>query len=184
MHHTHYTKYYLNQSGRGVSDIGSLYRGPFIAQRGYGGIGSFFSAVMRHLQPLVKSGLSALGQQSLKTGGAILKDVGKKPLEDILREQSVSAVEDLAAKGVRKIKNKIMQRGKGIKRKRKAKSHTHLHQLKRLKHTLALKKNKHHKRRRCKLPKKGKTLSQIGGKRRKRPQRRKIVKNRTLDIFD
>ncbi len=35
---SHYTRYYLSQSGAGLNDIGTLYKGPLFVQRGRGGV--------------------------------------------------------------------------------------------------------------------------------------------------
>lgn len=113
----HYTRYYLAQSGSGLSDIGRLYRGPVIIQRGRGGVGDFFGAVFRHLRPLIASGLTAVKDQSLKSGAAILQDLGRKPINQILKEQVNTAVQELAQKGIDKLKR--MQAGKGARRRRK-----------------------------------------------------------------
>lgn len=77
-----YTRYYLQQSGGGSggSDnggIGLVYRSPQVYQRGRGGIGNFFSGLFQRFQPLMRSGLTAVKNQSLKTGSAILSDLAE-----------------------------------------------------------------------------------------------------------
>lgn len=167
-----YTKYYLTQDGSGLGDIGILHRGPLIYQRGRGGIGDFFSTVIRTLRPLVTSGLSALKDQSLKTGSAILRDIGQKPINNILQEQGSLALQQLTEKGLKKLK-RTMQSGKGIKRK-----------VQRGRSQLRSK-----RRKRCGNSSKGKNL-QLGGRRKKRSTKRKTAKRRqrtktrNLDIFD
>jgi hypothetical protein len=81
----HYTNYYFAQvGGAGLHDIGPIYAAPYVYQRG-SGIGSFFSGLIRSLNPLISSGLNAIRNQSIKTGGEILKNVGSKPFKDILK---------------------------------------------------------------------------------------------------
>lgn len=159
-----YLKYYLNQGGRGLSDIGVLHRGPLYYQRGHGGVGSFFSTLFRTLHPL----LNVLKDQSIKTGSAILRDIGQKPIKDVLKEQGAIALQDLTERGVNKLK-RTMQAGKGIKRRGMS-----------LKTQLLLKRFKRNV---------GKKRGvQKGGKKKritKRSKRRISVKRkRTLDIFD
>lgn len=114
---THYTKYYQVQSGAGLGDIGTLYRGPpaYFLQRGSGGIGNFFHGMLKYLQPLLSSGLDAVKRQSMKTGVAILQDLAdknsNKPFGQILREQGKTAVEELTQRGLAKLKK--MQSGSG-----------------------------------------------------------------------
>lgn len=107
-----YLKYYQAQAGNGLSDIGQLYHiSPKFVQRGRGGIGSFFSGIFRHLKPIIKSGLLALKKQSIKTGVNIIKDLGEKPIKDILIEEGKAAVDELAQKGIKKLQK--LQDGKG-----------------------------------------------------------------------
>lgn len=107
-----YLKYYQNQAGNGIEDIGNLYHiSPRFHQRGRGGIGSFFSGIYRYIKPLISSGLKAIKKQSIKTGVNILKDLGEKPIRDILINEGQSAVDALAQKGIRKLQK--LQDGEG-----------------------------------------------------------------------
>lgn len=106
-----YVQYYSAQCGGGFSDIGSIYHGQHHIQRGCG-IGNFFSGLYRYLKPVFLSGIDALKDQSLKTGSAIIKDFGNKPIQDILKEQGTAAIDNLAEKAINKIKRKI-QGGSG-----------------------------------------------------------------------
>lgn len=119
-----YVKYYTIQSGHGLGDIGPIYRGPSVLQKGRG-IGSFFSGLGRFLKPLFISGLDALRDQSLKTGQNILRDIGSKPLRNIIKEQTIDVAQGLADKAVTKLKRKMQGgSGKAIKRrKQNAKKH-------------------------------------------------------------
>lgn len=101
------------QYGSGLADIGTIYRGPQFVQRGRGGIGSIFSGLWRHLAPLATSGLKTLGKQSLRTGGNVLRDwASGKDLKNSLLEQGQDAINNLAEKGVNKLKK--MQSGRGF----------------------------------------------------------------------
>lgn len=116
-----YAKYYENQAGYGLGDIGAIYRSPHVIQSGRG-IGSFFGGLGKYLKPLFISGIDALRDQSLTTGKNILRDIGNKSLGDILKEQTVEAAQGLADKAVAKLKRKVQSgTGKTIKRRKIAK---------------------------------------------------------------
>jgi hypothetical protein len=110
--HELYTTYYLNQVGGGINDIGDVFTSPYIIQSGRG-IGNFLAGLYKHLKPLISSGLHALKKQGIKTGTAVLQDIGKKPMRDILKEQSKIAANELTLKGIAKLKK--MQDGSGLK---------------------------------------------------------------------
>lgn len=119
---THYVQYYIQQSGGGSGTVGRsnggigvVYHAPPIYQRGRGGVGNFFSGLLQHLQPLIKSGLNAVKQQSIKTGNAILNDLSEnKSLKTVLKEQSYNAFNELKKRGVNKLKRKFNQAGDGL----------------------------------------------------------------------
>ncbi len=167
---SYYTQYYLKQSGRGLSDIGGIYKTPSFYQAGRGGIGSFFAGLYKYLKPLVSSGISALADQSIKTGTNILSEIGQKPFKQILKEQGKNAASELKQRGINKLKR--MQGGSG---KRKKKSN-----IKRLKR--GKKQHSHPKRRQQRRRK-----TQAGkGRKRRRKTKSKIPtkKSRFVDIFD
>jgi hypothetical protein len=110
--HEIYTAYYLNQVEGGISDIGDVFMNPYVIQSGRG-IGNFLAGLYKHLKPLISSGLHALKKQGIKTGAAVLQDIGKKPMRDILKEQGEIAVNDLTLKGINKLKK--LQDGSGLK---------------------------------------------------------------------
>lgn len=172
--YSYYTQYYLRQDGRGLADIGPLYKGPLIYQKG-SGIGSFFSGLYKHLKPFLSSGLEALRDQSIKTGSAILSEVGAKPFKEILKEQGKIAAKDLTERGVNKLKRMSNQTGgrrKNIKRrKRNAAPHLDAYRFQAG--------NGKRRRRRSKRLKK-KTIKKT---KRKAAHRRKLGKNRIVDIF-
>lgn len=123
MSHAPYTKYYTQQAGSGLTDIGVLYKSPRYIQKGRG-IGDFFGSVYRGLQPLITSGLSVLKDEGLKTTASIINNIGRKPLDDILKEEGRRVVHSLADRGINKMCSG-RQGGKGIKRKRRS-TRTHL----------------------------------------------------------
>lgn len=101
------------QYGSGLADIGTIYRGPQFVQRGRGGVGSIFGGLWRYLAPLASSGLKSLGKQSLRSGGNVLRDLASgRDLKNSLLEQGQDAINNLAQKGVSKLKK--MQSGKGF----------------------------------------------------------------------
>lgn len=112
-----YTQYY--QTGGSLRDIGQIYKGPetyYRNQRGEG-IGDFFATAYRFLNPLLRSGLSVLGNQAIRSTTNILSDLGKKDLGTIVREQGEQVIKNLSEKAVNKIKrsgqNKVAQEGSG-----------------------------------------------------------------------
>lgn len=131
-----YTKYYLMQSGSGLSDIGHLYTQPYILQSG-SGIGSIFSGLLKFLRPMVSSGLNQIKNQSLKTGSAILRDASSKPLKEVFKEQGKIALKNLAVKGLEKLTNPQEGTGrckKAIKRRRNTKNVNHSNSSSKRKH--------------------------------------------------
>lgn len=109
-----YHEYYLNQCGGGLSHIGTLYATPRIVQQGRG-IGNFFSGLFKYLKPLFLTGLSAVKNQAFETGKAVINDLGRKPLQNIIQEQSKIALQNLSNKVI----DKMTQSGSGRKNKRK-----------------------------------------------------------------
>ena len=67
-----YEKYYLDQSGGGVTNVFSGSRG----QRGHG-LGSMLSGLFRGAVPLLRRGLNTFGKHALKTGIDIASDVSE-----------------------------------------------------------------------------------------------------------
>lgn len=150
-----YIQYYSVQTGSGLKDIGPLYHNLRFVQQG-AGFGSFFGTLYRFLKPMIHSGLNVLQNQALKTGSAVLSELGSRPLNEILIEHGKKAGEDLKTK----FKNKF-QRGSGLmfaaKRKPTKKS---------IKAKNAKKRN------------------QSAAKRKKnKTSKKKSVKSRILDIF-
>lgn len=116
-----YVKYYTVQSGQGLADIGAIYKSVPILQQGRG-IGSIFTGLTRFLKPFFINGIDALKDQAKTTGLNILKDIGNKSLQDILKEQTIATAQGLADKAVNKVKRKMQDgSGKSIKRKKLAK---------------------------------------------------------------
>lgn len=126
---------------------------------------SFFSGLFSYLKPLLFSGISAIKDQTIKSGSNILANIGQKPIKEILKEEGKNALLDLTERGVKKLRK--MQKGKGKKR------------IKRKQST----KKKHSK------TKRSQTATQTGGKKgKKRPKKTKSTskpkKTRFVDIFD
>lgn len=165
---TYYKQYYLRQSGGGLSDIGSIYKTPLFHQKGRGGIGNFFGSVLRHFRPLLSSGLSALKSEAIKTGSAVLSEIGKKPIRKILKEQGTIALNNLSERGINKIKK--MQKGSGRRKKKNIKSG----RVKKRNHSSTKRKRKYKQK-----------IKQIGGRKRKsKGKKRKSKKTRFVDIFE
>lgn len=160
---SHYTQYYLNQAGSSLADIGGLYKSPIFYQRGRGGIGNFFAGIFKYLNPLISSGFSAIKNEALKSGSAILSEVGKKPMKTILKEQGQIAVNNLTERGLNKIRKMQKGSGKRIKRGRVSKRN----------HSVVKRKRK----------RKRKSTGSVK-RTRKHYKKRGIKRKRFVDIFD
>lgn len=107
---SHYTNYYVNQAGSGMSHF---YSGlPY--QKGYG-LGSFLGGLFRTVFPLFKSGAQAVGREALRAGSHVLTDMatGSDSLSTSLKRHAGEAGSNLASSLKRKAE--AMQ-GTGIKR--------------------------------------------------------------------
>lgn len=112
-----YTRYYNNQSGENLHNIGEIYHTPRIIQYGRG-IGSLFTALLSRLKPLFKTGLNVLKNKSIKIGKEILEEIGTKPMKDILINQGIKAVNHIKEASIEKLNAMQKGRGKRIKLKR------------------------------------------------------------------
>lgn len=97
-----YTHYYLEQSGNGLSDIGRIYRRKRFYQNGRG-IGSLFGGIMKSLRPIFKSSVKALGKQSYRVGKDMMKNFGKRPFKDLIKENGKLMLNNLAEQSVDQI---------------------------------------------------------------------------------
>lgn len=178
-----YTDYYMQQVGKGQSDIGYLYRGGSTLQRGRG-VGSFFANVLRYITPAFKSGFNMLTDQALKSTSAIAKEIGAggdKPLKQILKEQGKVALGNLASTGAEKIRKK-MQTGSGImgiKRKVKRKRGQSKKVIRQIGGVRKRKYKRKTKKSTLTTTKKRKKSGRKSGKTRKRKS-----STRTIDIFN
>jgi len=119
-----YQDYYVNQCGGGLSNIGSLYISPHIVQQGRG-IGNFFSGLFNYIKPLFLSGITAIKNQAAETGKAVINEFGRKPLRNIIQEQSKIALQNLSNKAIDKITR--FQSGSGKRNKRLGNRKKRLH---------------------------------------------------------
>lgn len=175
-----YTQYYLSQVGRGLGDVGPLYKTPIILQHGRGGIGNLFKGLFRYLRPSLFAGAKAVLKQTRDVGQNVLKDYGTKPISSLIKEHGHKAVQELAKKGVDKLFR--MQGGSGQKRIKRQRGGNILQTLstskrrkktKKKRSTSTRKKNSAHKQ-----SGKGKLKNKI----KKKSSKKK--KERVLDIFD
>lgn len=159
-----YAQYYVNQAGGGLGDVGDIYHGPVIYQRGRG-IGSFFTGLIKHLKPLFSSGLKAVKQQSLKSAKSVLDNIGEKPFKELITDEFHNAGNELIQRGINKIKK--VQSGSGVQKmviKRKS-PNTLINLQPKLKRTRRNNKNK----------------TKVAVKKNKK---KTTLKQRQLDIFD
>lgn len=179
-----YVQYY--QSGGSLRDIGTIYRSSFHNQKGEG-IGDFFVTAYRYLNPLLRSGLSVLGNQAIQSGSNILSDLGKKDLSTIVREQSENAIKNLSNKAIEKIRrstgSSATQSGSGRKIKR-----TTMRRRKTIKRRNITPMLHNSMRRGIGRNATRKKRVQVGGRKRKaktkHTKKRYSKRKRTLDIFN
>lgn len=92
-----YIAYYSVQVGSGLKDIGQLYYNPRFIQQGRG-FGNIFESIFRYLKPVFKSGINALKDSAVKSGTDILKELGSRPLNEILNDHGQKFTQDLGSK--------------------------------------------------------------------------------------
>lgn len=104
-----YLQYYAVQVGGGLREVGPLYQNQRFVQKGCG-FGSFFGALYRFFKPILHSGLNTLKNQAVKTGSAVLSEIGKRPFKDIILDHGRKAKDELHLK----FKNKFQEGGTGL----------------------------------------------------------------------
>lgn len=198
------------QIGRGAGI--EIYRGPnhrYLHDQSGAGVGDILSIAYQYLKPYFSSGFNALKNQGVESTGSILNQLGDKNIKTILKEEGKKALKNLGQKAIDKInRSSNTQGGAGMRNGLTALQRAALHSLNRkgIKARKIGKRSQSGKirrvgsigakrkqiggkrKRRSKVSKKRKT--QIGGKRKrstkKKPvkKRKRVLKNRQLDIFD
>lgn len=167
-----YTDYYLRQIGRG--DIGPVYRGSRVLQKGRGG---FFANILRNLKPLFRSGLSAIKDQALESTAALAQDIGKKPFRQLLKDHSKMAATNLARRGIKRLRREVdgdtQQTGNGIKRRKKKSGRQSVKRIGQV----------GGRRKKIKKTTKKKAKKTCVKKKKKKSSKRKVA-SRTIDIFN
>lgn len=163
----HYTAYYDNQVG---GHIHRVYVGAS-TQRGHG-IGSFLGGLYRAVLPLFKSGVKAIGKETLRSGMNLLDDVSNKNISfrDALKNRGNETADNLKRKAIDKIDR--MMSGSGYKKRRTTKKKHSV--VKRSRKRVSVKRLKNKKPRKQKKNKR-KTVT-------KRRRKNKSVRNQ--DIFE
>ena len=110
---SHHTQYYNDQVG---GRIARVYTGT-PHQRGHG-IGSFLGGLYRTVLPLFKSGLKAIGKESLRSGFNVLDDVTNNNMNfrEAFKKRSGESLANLKRKAEEKI-DRVMS-GSGYKKRR------------------------------------------------------------------
>lgn len=118
--------------GSSLRDIDSVYKAPYIAQRGGGqliryyqsggGLGSILKSAIAYLMPLLKSSSKAIGQEAARSGLQIMQKIGNdnKTLKDLIADESSQAISNLAQRAKSKIEN---LKGGSIKTSKSKKNH-------------------------------------------------------------
>lgn len=115
-----------NQIGGTLNDIGRLYKANKVYQQGFGftpsivvqegqGLGAILNNLYHIISPLLKSSFNALGSEAKIVGRNILRDMGTKPIANLLKEHGSEALTKLTDKAAEKVKQ---MQGKGFKKKR------------------------------------------------------------------
>lgn len=162
------------QRGRGISDIGKVYRAPRMhLQRGRG-FSDVFSGILKFITPYLISGSKAVGKEVLRSGAEILSNVGSQPFGSLLKQHGKQSLKNLTTKAGDKLKrvgDEIMTGGR-VKRRRKQKAIKGIKIPKNaLINVLSKLSNRSYK-----VPK----INQLGGRRRKKPQVKTQKKKATL----
>ena len=113
---SHYTAYYNDQVGGRISKV---YIGN-PTQRGHG-IGSFLGGLYRAVLPLFKSGVKAIGKETLRSGFNVLDDVTNRnmTIRDALKNRGNETADNLKRKALERIDK--MMTGSGYKKRRTTK---------------------------------------------------------------
>lgn len=184
-----YTRYYLQQSGRGHADsrFGSAYISPYVLQRGYG-LGGILSTAARYLTPI----FGALKDTAITAGKNALHDIGRKSFGQILTEQGKLAASTLTDRSAKQL-HEWIGAGRGPRTrsatlksiKRRAVQAGGISSMAKRARTSASTSRKRTKKR---TKRRTKTVAVGAGRQRKRGARkakktRKTRRKRTLDIF-
>jgi hypothetical protein len=125
-----YERYYRQQIGGSASykdDFGNLLKLPKVYQRGQGSGGIFYK-FWKYIQPILSHGANFLTGELIDTGTDVLKGLAQnKPIKDILlnksvqvvnklRDNAVNKIKTMAGAGIRKRKQKIINKRAKLKR--------------------------------------------------------------------
>lgn len=109
-----------HQIGRGLSDIGPIYRGPIFYQTGRG-FGTAFTSIWRFLKPLVSASLDTVKSEALKTGVNVIQDLqNQKNLRESLKDNSRMAMKNLTSQALEGAKTRLQRGGRKKKYKKSA----------------------------------------------------------------
>lgn len=86
-----YIQYYSRQAGYGISDIGPIYTRTRRTQKG-SGLGNIFSSIYRFVKPFLTSLVPALKSSAISASTGIINDIGSKPFNQILKDNTNNAV--------------------------------------------------------------------------------------------
>lgn len=112
-----YIKYYSNQAGGNINEIGPLLQSHQTLQRGRG-LGSLFASLFRFLKPAVASGLNLLKDEAIRTGTNIFSDIASGAnLKEAFQDQAKAGIKNLRTSAVNQLHSMY---GSGRKRKRKS----------------------------------------------------------------
>jgi hypothetical protein len=100
----------LSQKGGGYTpNYGHFFNSPPQYQRGKG-LGGIFSKVIKFLAPYLLDIGKTVGSELQNSAGEIISNIGKRPMSEMLSEQTNRALKSLAAKGAERLQN-FSQRG-------------------------------------------------------------------------
>lgn len=116
---SHYERYFNRyQTGRGINDIGPVYRATHHIQRGRG-LSGILSTIIKYISPFLLSSTKAIGQEALRSGSEILQNLGNKPIADLIKGEAMRSGKSLADRTGRTLKKMSDEMsGEGIKRKK------------------------------------------------------------------
>jgi len=90
---------------------------------------------LNYIKPLFLSGITAIKNQAAETGKAVINELGRKPLRNIIQEQSKIALQNLSNKAINKFTRFQSVSGKRNKRLGYRKKRLHYISKRQRKHT-------------------------------------------------
>lgn len=106
--------------GRGLKDIGQIYKSPYLIQNGRNyyavglGLSSVFKGIFNFLTPLIKKGSQKIGRELLEGGIEVLNKMdGNKNFNELVKEESLKRINNVKKSAIEKLNN--IQKGESLR---------------------------------------------------------------------